>query len=192
MTPLDGSPVKSLPNSRKNSDLNSQDSINGSERTKLVLKLSYDGQQESEQFGNDSAPQGSNLSAIDTPARKSPRRPGSKKTPPKSKKKDSSSVVESDEEKENNESKSTSNKTKSPRAVSAKSTPSKFVLLPTSLSDEALVRPCKSIKVNMVVTSLDRWNLRRCQNNWVARWWNISMRKWRTLSPTLWRCLQRA
>lgn len=144
MTPLDGSPVKSLPNSRKNSELNSQDSINGSERKK-VSQLSFDGQQESEQFGNDSLPQDSNRSAIDTPVRKSPRRPGSsKKTPPKSKKKEASSAVESDEEKENDErsSNKTSNKAKtSPRAVSAKSTSGKFVLLPTSLNDEALVSP---------------------------------------------------
>jgi hypothetical protein len=138
VTPLDGSPVKSLPNSGKNSDLNSQDSTNGSERKKVVSQLSFEGQQESEQFGNDSMPQASNHSAIDTPTRKSPRRPGGgKKTPPKSKKKEPSSAVDSDEEKENDE--SSGNKTKSPRAVSAKSTSSKFVLLPTSLNDEALV-----------------------------------------------------
>jgi hypothetical protein len=137
LTPLDGSPVKSLPNGGKNSGLNSQDSINGSERKKVVSQLSFEGQQESEQFGNDSMPQASNHSAIDTPTRKSPRRPGGgKKTPPKSKKKESSSSVDSDEEKENDE--SSSNKAKSPRAVSSKSTSSKFVLLPTSLNDEAL------------------------------------------------------
>ncbi len=106
-----------------------------------MSQLSFDGQQESEQFGNDSLPQDSNRSAIDTPVRKSPRRPGgNKKTPPKTKKKEPSSAVESDEEKENNE--ASSNKAKiGSRAVSAKSSSSKFVLLPTSLNDEALVSP---------------------------------------------------
>lgn len=156
VTPLDGSPVKSLPNSRKNSDLNSQDSINGSEIKRVVSQLSFDGQQESEQFGNESLPQDSNRSAIDTPVRKSPRRPGgNKKTPPKNKKKEPSSAVDSDEEKENNE--GSSNKTRASsgsRAVSAKSSSGSFVLLPTSLNDEALVshwqgnRTCVNIAID--------------------------------------------